>query len=88
MLNEIYKNLKAGMVYGYMVRNVKWPYFHEALYQGTINKNLFCWHHYGSSANKATKDDLDWIIRVIFKTTPEEFVDKYECITWREAASR
>lgn len=37
------------------------------------------WQHYGSSANKATKKDLLWILMVIFKMKPSEFVNEYIC---------
>ena len=26
----------------------------------------FCWHHYGSSANKITKKDFKWLLQTIF----------------------
>ena len=80
MLHNIYHNLKDGMVYGYSVVNVKYPYFQEVLSYSEI-KNIFCWHHYGSSANKATLSELRWIINVIFKMTPTEFIKQYtlEC---------
>lgn len=35
---------------------------------------IFCWSHYGSSAEKATKEDLEWLLKVIFKSEPSEFV--------------
>jgi hypothetical protein len=37
----------------------------------------FCWSNYGSSANRATLDELAWIITVIFETTPSQFRAEY-----------
>ena len=44
------------------------------------SKKLFCWTHYGSSANSATKAELRWILDVIFRLTPEAFIKKYDCL--------
>lgn len=33
------------------------------------------WRHYGSSANKNTLEDLEWLLRVIFKKTAADFVE-------------
>ena len=33
------------------------------------------WSHYGSSANKNTIDDLQWILEYIFKCEADEFVE-------------
>jgi hypothetical protein len=33
------------------------------------------WHHYGSSANKNTLEDLEWLLRVIFKKNAADFVE-------------
>lgn len=35
---------------------------------------IFKWQHYGSSANKATKDNLKWLLETIFKRDASEFV--------------
>ena len=85
-IDIIYKNLMNGMTYGYVIKNVRFPYFHNALYKGRsiATKKFFIWNNYGSSANKATKKDLKWIIEVIFKMTPEEFINHYECRKWED----
>ena len=71
-LNVIYINLKKGKRYGYMVRNVRYPYFHtDLMYDG----QYWCWHNYGSSANRATKKELKWIIETIYKMSPVEFIN-------------
>lgn len=83
-LNRIYKNLKKGETYGSVAKyREDYPgglggkdYFHCQLSYSSVYK-LFRWTHYGSSANPATKRDLTWIIRTIFRTTPAEFEKKY-----------
>ena len=52
------------------------PYFSPELYKIPL-KPFFGWTHYGSSANKATKAELNWIIRQIFNITPAEFLNRY-----------
>lgn len=76
MLDEIYNNLLKGRVYGCQIDNVRYPYFSVVLSYDSIH-NLFHWHHYGSSANKATKEELAWIIEKIFDMTPERFAQTY-----------
>lgn len=78
MIKTIYENINSGKEYGYMINNVTYPYFNTVLYVSENNKYIR-WQHYGSSANKNTIKDLQWIIETIFKTTPEEFAKKYEC---------
>ena len=84
-LNQIYYNLLSGRRYGQDV--LKWangdgprfPYFSEAISYGTDRDGtkIFRWTHYGSSANRATKTELKWIIKTIFKTTAEQFQRDY-----------
>ena len=80
-LHRIMENLKNGKRYGKQVDYVRYPYFstvlsiHESNYN---SKNYIFWCHYGSSANKVTLKDLDWIIRVMFNMTPEQFEAEYE----------
>lgn len=85
-LNRIFDNLQNGAVYGH--DRITWrddypekaiagkPMFTTALYKDSV-KPLFHWRHYGSSANKATKKDLLWVITQIFDLTPEQFEQKY-----------
>lgn len=35
---------------------------------------IFRWNHCGSSAEEATKEDLEWLLNTIFKRKPEDFV--------------
>jgi hypothetical protein len=71
-LDRIFKNLNAGYQYGDYIVNVRFPYFHTCL-SISENREFIRWTHYGSSANENTKRDLQWIIEMIFKTTPGEF---------------
>lgn len=85
-LNRIFDNLQNGAVYGH--DRLSWrddfpekaiagkPMFTAALYKHYC-KPIFCWSNYGSSANKATKKDLLWIITQIFGLTPEQFEQNY-----------
>lgn len=83
MLDTIYNNLMQGKQYGYVLRNVRFPVFTTVLFHHWC-KPYFCWTHYGSSANKATREELAWIIETIFQMTPEEFAATYECRTHKE----
>ena len=75
-LNRIYENINRGYCYGYFVSNVRYPYFDTCL-SVSENGEFIRWTHYGSSANKNTKQALQWIIETIFKTTADEFEKKY-----------
>ena len=81
-LNNIWDNLMAGGVYGYVfhspgLRFTDYGYtFNTSLYYDN-RKKLFFWHNYGSSANKATIKDLAFIITVIFNMTPPEFEKRF-----------
>lgn len=77
VLKTIYNNLQNGKVYGRMFNKCKYPYFNIVLYK-TID-GFIGWKNYGSSANKNTLKELEWIIKVIFHCTPEEFIVIYEC---------
>lgn len=72
--DEIYSNLKRGIVYGENITNVRFPYFRTVL---SCDGKYWFWSHYGSSANKATKSELRWILSKIFKLTPIEFLEEY-----------
>lgn len=82
-LDTIYNNLKNGMIYATYLDYVRFPCWWYVISYDSIKK-LFCWRNAGSSANKATKKDLLWIITVIFKTTPIEFINTYSCVTREE----
>lgn len=84
-LNRIYSNLQNGETYGH-IAYYRQDYPEKDLagkeyFSFNLGKHyckpLFCWTHYGSSANKATKKDLLWIITQIFGLTPEQFEQSY-----------
>ena len=80
-LHRIMENLKAGKQYGHQINTVRFPYFHANLAIGRSafnGKSYIYWSHAGSSANRVTLKDLNWIIRSIFNTTPELFEQNYE----------
>ena len=78
-LHEIMNSLKEGHFYGKDCTKAAYPYFAAALYTqtGRNGKDYIGWCHFGSSANKFTLRDLNWIIRVIFETTPANFLHEY-----------
>lgn len=78
-LDEIFNNLKAGKYYAEFLSNVRFP-CHYTVLRFEKSKKLFCWTHYGSNANDATKAELRWILKVIFKMSPEDFIKKYDCL--------
>ena len=81
-LHYIMDCLNAGFTFGkdcvwdyYKNEPFPFPYFDRVLYitsQGNIG-----WRHFGSSANSKSLKSLYWIITVIFKLTPETFLEKY-----------
>ena len=78
-ISIIYENLQKGNEYGYFDGLNDKKYFNTVLLKHWC-KNIFVWRHFGSSANKATKQELEWIIEVIFKMKPQEFLQKYKCV--------
>lgn len=79
-LQEIRTNLLAGKRYArWFDYDVKYPFWDVKLYYNRTKK-LWCWSNYGSSAEKATLKDLEWLITVIFKMSPAEFVKTYTVI--------
>ena len=74
-LKLIYDKLLAGEEFGTIDQHrLGGTYFWRVL---SADKQYIRWCHYGSSANKRTMEDLKWIITVIFRMTPEEFLYKY-----------
>ena len=83
MLEQIYEELMAGESYGEIVTNCRYPHFHYVLWK---QFGFFHWNHYGSSANKATVEDLRWIIEHVFKMTAEQFAKTYHLYSAAKAA--
>ena len=82
-LYSLYNNLVNGEQYGkfdyydyYHGRPLYYPGFTVALYKHNY-KPLFCWSHYGSSANKAKLKELQWILTNIFNMTAKDFMTVY-----------
>lgn len=75
-LHTIMKELRTGKVYGKTCEGRIKPYFWFVMYK---DGNLIHWRHFGESSNRCNLKDLKWIIKVIFKTTPEKFIEEYEC---------
>lgn len=80
---KIYADLKAGYSYGkdftwdsYNNKPMRYPFFDTAIFYDPI-KHLFCYSHFGSSAIKANKKELKWLLSVIFKCSAAEFLEKY-----------
>lgn len=74
-LEQIYKNLQDGKMYGYYYA-MRFPDFHVCL---TVDdsKKYIRWNNYGCSAKENTLSDLKWIITNIFEKTPEQFTSEY-----------
>ena len=70
-LKEIYENINSGKKYGYVMEKVKYPFFDTVL---SANEQYIYWQHFGSSANKNTIESLAWILKNIFKLSPEKFI--------------
>ena len=82
-LSIIFKNLKSGCIYGRVEKYRFYSFSHALSYDKVTN--LFRWTYYGSSANKATKAQLAWIIKNIFGMTYSEFIKTFQCFTsWYE----
>lgn len=83
VLRLIMDDLKSGYSYGrdftfdhYNNKPLRYPYF-DAVLRLSPDGRLIRWQHFGSSANKCTLKDLNWIITEIFKTTPVDFIREY-----------
>lgn len=93
-LREIMENLKLGIRFGkihphrqggYYFETALWYAYSESI--ADFGKPYIYWRHYGQSANKPTLQNLRWILRVVFKMTPGEFLmtyttyDHYKAVT-------
>lgn len=75
----LYDELMKGTAFGRVSTDTRFPVFRAAIQRGrTIQTHrLFCWQHYGSSANNATKKDLRWLLKNIFELSATEFLQRY-----------
>ena len=76
-LRSIWDNLQAGKIYGKMFTKCRFPFFDSMLFK--TSAGFIGWHYFGSSAEQNTISCLLWTIETIFNTTPEKFVQLYEC---------
>ena len=86
-LESLYNALMNGEQYGtldywnyYENKPLQYAGFYTVLYKDPA-KNIFHWANYGSSANKATLKDLQWILETIFHTNAHEFTQKFMTMT-------
>lgn len=71
----IYDKLIAGESFGLIGKHrLGGTYFWDVLY---YDRNYIQWRYYGSGANKASLENLKWILSNIFELSPEEFLYKY-----------
>lgn len=75
--HTIMNELKSGKMFGKTEHGRMDDYFWWVLYK---SDKFIYWQHFGQSTNRCTLKELEWIIRVIFRTTPDKFLEKYECI--------
>lgn len=83
-LEEIYYNLEDGKEYGYYYDPSN-PVIEEKLFWWVLcgywsnGKHYIGWRNFGQSANKFNKRELRWVLQIIFKMTPSEFIEAYDC---------
>lgn len=71
-LKFIYDKLKAGEIFGVIEpHRLGGTYFWEVL---LIDNGFIKWRNYGQSASKVSLSNLKWILEVIFRMTPAEFL--------------
>jgi len=46
------------------------------------NEERTIWYYGKATGIKKSIETIKWIIKVIFKTTPEKFIEEYECKYW------
>lgn len=82
-LKFIYDKLRAGEIFGKISEhNQGGTYFWDVL---SADNEYIYWRHYGSSANKLSLQNLNWILTTIFESTPEQFLFDYVTYnTWKQ----
>lgn len=84
-LKDIYNNINSGKRYARLITGnnpfMPEPFYYTVLEVITGRKGkLIHWAHYGSSCEGNTLKELRWVLAVIFKLTPEEFINMYTLI--------
>lgn len=79
IFNTIYENINKGANYGTIDKplNPVLDYVTSVRISISPDKKYIRYSHYGSSATKNTKKDLEWILETIFKMNPSEFIKAY-----------
>lgn len=76
-LHTIMNELKSGKMFGKTEHGTVSDYFRwNVIKSGTFIR----YRNFGQSSVGCNLKDLAWVIEVIFRTTPEKFLEKYECI--------
>ena len=81
-LKELAHNLRSGVRYCELLPKV---FVQEDIWStvlsygyGNNGGEFWFWRHFGSSAEEATLEGLDWLLKTIFEMTPTEFMNKYK----------
>lgn len=76
-LHTIMNELKSEKMFGKTEHGTVSDYF----WWNVIKSGPFIrYRNFGQSSVGCNLEDLAWVIEVIFRTTPEKFLEKYECI--------
>ena len=84
-LKLIYDKLHNGEVFGQILpHRLGGTFFWAVLYiKHNGNGDYICWRNYGSSAEKVSLKNLEWVLKEIFRMTPEQFLYSYTTYrTW------
>lgn len=76
-LHTIMNELRAGKMFGKTKHGRMGDYFWWNMAQ---DGQFIRYRNFGQSAIRCNLEELAWLIKVIFKTTPEKFMTEYECI--------
>lgn len=75
-LEQIYQNLQQGKRYGTYFA-MRFAAFHDCLWVDW-HRTYIHWNNYGGGANRNTVEELAWVLKQIFRTTPEQFLKVYQ----------
>lgn len=76
-LHTIIRNLRAGKMFGKAKHGRVCDYFEWNMVK---DGPFIQYRNYGQSAIRCNLEELSWLIKVIFRTTPEKFLAEHECI--------
>ena len=76
-LHTIMNELRAGKMFGKTEHGRVGNYFWWNLVK---DGQFISYRNFGQSAIRCNLKELAWLIEVIFRTTPENFLEEYECI--------